>query len=83
MPNPLHLTSEEAEAILRLEDNPDYQMLVEHLNRRRTELLEKMTLARDSTELRILQGKAQELCDLMQLSHRSRTFSSLPTSRSP
>ena len=74
MPNPLHLTSQEAEAILRLEASPDYQALVEHLQRRRTELLEKMASARDSTDFRILQGKTQELSDLMQLSHRSRTY---------
>ena len=74
MPNPLHLTSQEADAILRLEGNPDYQTLVEHLKRRRVELLEKMSHVRDSTELRILQGKTQELSDLMQLSQRSRTY---------
>ncbi len=74
MHNPLHLTSQEAEAILRLEGNPDYQTLVEHLQRRRAELLEKMSHARDSTELRILQGKTQELSDLMQLAQRSCTY---------
>ena len=56
MPNPMHLKSQEAEAVLTMSNRPEYEGVEEYLLRRRKLLLEKLATCQDSTILRVLPG---------------------------
>lgn len=74
MPNPMHLKSQEAEAVLTMSNRPEYEGVEEYLLRRRKLLLEKLATCQDSINLRVLQGRVQELDDIIALQLRAATY---------
>lgn len=74
MPNPMHLKPQEAEAVLTVSNRPEYEVVEEYLLRRRKLLLEKLATCQDSTNLRVLQGRVQELDDIIALQLRAATY---------
>jgi len=72
--NPLHLTEDEAKALIKLKDNPQFKAIMAHYQRRYEAHRERLVTVTDVGDFRGIQGQASELKELLALIQRAEVY---------
>ena len=68
------LTQQEAESLIRLAVNKDYQQMVDHLKRHRQALISQLLQCKEPVTLHILQGEVKTVDAVLELTDRAETY---------